>query len=68
MSLNTWVKPVKSTDKCTNKVKKRVQAGWSGWRRVSGVICDRRIATSVKGKVYKIVQMLQCTVWKWWPS
>ena len=22
-------------------MKKRVQAGWSGWRRVAGVICDR---------------------------
>ena len=25
------------------EVKKRVQAGWNGWRRMSGVICDRRV-------------------------
>ena len=36
-------------------MKKRVQAGWSGWRRVSGVICDRRVSARVKGKVYKMV-------------
>ena len=33
-------------------MKKRVQAGWDGWRRMSGVICDRRVpAIIVKGKV-----------------
>ena len=37
------------------EVKKRVQAGWNGWRRVSGVICDRRLPTRVKGKVYSSV-------------
>ncbi|KAI5609648.1 hypothetical protein C0J50_5859, partial [Silurus asotus] len=36
--------------------KKRVQAGWSGCRRViAGVICDRRVSVRVKGKVYRTV-------------
>ncbi|KAL7867553.1 hypothetical protein SRHO_G00089370 [Serrasalmus rhombeus] len=47
--------PVESNGQCRKEVKKRVQAGWSGWRRVSGLICDRRIAARVKGKVYKTV-------------
>ncbi|XP_039613886.1 uncharacterized protein LOC120532039, partial [Polypterus senegalus] len=38
-----------------DEVKKRVQAGWNGWRRVSGVICDRRVSARVKGKVYRTV-------------
>ena len=37
------------------EVKKRVQAGWNGWRRVSGVICNRRLPARVKGKVYSLV-------------
>ena len=32
-------------------MKKRVQAGWSGWRRIPGVICDRRVSARVKRKV-----------------
>uniref|UniRef100_A0A8C4NFF6 ribonuclease H n=1 Tax=Eptatretus burgeri TaxID=7764 RepID=A0A8C4NFF6_EPTBU len=46
---------VQSNGECGREVKKRVQAGWSGWRRVAGVICDRRGAARVKGKVYKTV-------------
>ena len=34
------------------KVKKRVQAEWNGWRKLSGVICDRRLPARVKEKVY----------------
>ena len=43
---------VQESGGCERKVKKRVQAGWNGWRRVSGVICDRRLPARVKGKVY----------------
>ena len=40
---------------CEREVKKRVQAGWNGWRRVSGVICDKRLPARVKEKVYSSV-------------
>lgn len=34
-------------------MKKRVQADWSGWRTVSGVLS--RVAAKVKGNIYKMV-------------
>ena len=34
---------VQSYGECGREVKKRVQAVWNGWRRMSGVICDRRV-------------------------
>ncbi|KAJ8376011.1 hypothetical protein SKAU_G00065910 [Synaphobranchus kaupii] len=46
---------VQSNGDCDREVKKRVQAGWCGWRRVTGVICDRRVPVRVKGKVYSRV-------------
>ena len=46
---------VQSNGECGKEVKKRAQAGWNGWRKVSGVMCDRRVLTKMKGKVYKIV-------------
>ena len=48
-------------------VKNRIQAGWSSWRRVSEVICDRRVPAKVKGKVYKTVvkPSILYMVWKW---
>ena len=33
----------------------RIQSGWKNWKRVSGILCDRRISLRVKGKVYKTV-------------
>ena len=46
---------VQENGSCEREVKKRVQAGWNRWRRVSGVICDRRLPARVKGKVYSSV-------------
>ncbi|XP_061622279.1 uncharacterized protein LOC133474503, partial [Phyllopteryx taeniolatus] len=46
---------VQSNGECGQEVKKRVQAGWNGWRKVSGVLCDRRVSARMKGKVYKTV-------------
>ena len=46
---------VQESGGCEREVKKRVQAGWNGWRRISGVICDRRLPARVKGKVYSLV-------------
>ena len=46
---------MQESDGCERKVKKRVQAGWNGWRRVSQVICDMRLPAREKGKVYSLV-------------
>ena len=46
---------VQESGGCEKEVKKRIQAGWNGWRRVSGVICDKRLPARVKGKVYSSV-------------
>lgn len=42
------------------EVKKIVQAGCSAWRRVTGVICDRRASARKKGGVYKTVVGQPC--------
>ncbi|KAK3525956.1 hypothetical protein QTP70_011401 [Hemibagrus guttatus] len=46
---------VQSNGECGKEVKKRVQAGWKGWRKVSGVLCDQKISARIKGKVYRTV-------------
>ncbi|KAK3567165.1 hypothetical protein QTP86_011304 [Hemibagrus guttatus] len=46
---------VQSNGECGKEVKKRVQAAWNGWRKVSGVLCDQKISARIKGKVYRTV-------------
>ena len=33
----------------------RVQSRWKNWKRVAGVLCDRRMNVNIKGKVYRTV-------------
>ena len=37
------------------EIEKRIQAGWRNWRRMSGVLCDKRLSARRKGKVFKVV-------------
>ena len=43
---------VQEIGSCQREVKKRVQVVWNGWRKVSGVICDRKLPVRIKGKFY----------------
>ena len=46
---------VKESGSCKREIKRRVQAGWNKRRKVSEVICVRRLPARVKGKVYSSV-------------
>ena len=46
---------VQESGGCEREIKKKVQAGWNGWRKVSGIICDWRLPARVKEKLYSSV-------------
>ena len=33
----------------------RVESRWRNWKKVSGVLCDRRMKVKIKGNVYKTI-------------
>ena len=39
---------VQESGSCEREIKRRVRAGWNGWRKVSRVICDKRLPARVK--------------------
>ena len=46
---------ISSDGRCEEEVRRRIQAGWINWKKVSGVLCDRKLSARVKGKMYKSV-------------
>ena len=46
---------IQGDGECGREVRRRVPAGWCGWRKVSGVLCDRRIPARLKVKIFKTV-------------
>ena len=46
---------VSSDGRCEEEVRRRIQAGCMSWRKVSGVLCDRKLSAKIKGKMNKSV-------------
>ena len=44
-----------SDGRCEEEVRRRIQAGWMSWKKVSGVLNDSRLSARVKGNMYKSV-------------
>ena len=44
---------VTSTAESKTEVSKRILSGWNGWRKVTGVLCDRNMDREIKGKVFR---------------
>ena len=39
----------------TTEINKRNQCGWNNWRKMSGVLCDKRVPPHVKGKIHNTI-------------
>ncbi|XP_006820862.1 uncharacterized protein LOC100373182 [Saccoglossus kowalevskii] len=37
------------------EVVKRVQVGWSTWKKITGVMCDRKVPVKLKGRLHKVI-------------
>ena len=35
------------------EINHQIQCGWNSWRKLSGVLCDKKMNVTLKGKVYK---------------
>ena len=44
-----------SDGRCKEEMRRRIQAGWMCWKKVSMVLCDKKLSAKVKGKMYKSV-------------
>ncbi|XP_046987382.1 uncharacterized protein LOC124620330 [Schistocerca americana] len=38
-----------------SKIQHQIKCGWNNWRKISGVLCDKKVSIGLKGKVYKSV-------------
>ena len=53
--------------RCEEVIRRRIQAGWMSWRKVFGVLCDRKLSAKVKGKCTRVLLDQPCFMeWKRW--
>ena len=51
-----YLRSVVSRDgSCEEEIRRRIQVGWLSWRKISDVLCDRKLLARVKGKMHKYV-------------
>ena len=48
---------IHSNKGCHCEVKKQVQTGCFGWRKATGVFCDRKVLGKMKNKLYQVLWM-----------
>ena len=46
---------LQSDGEMSTEINKRTQCGWNNWRKMSGVLCDKRVPPHVKGKIHKMI-------------
>ena len=54
------ISTVKESGSCEREVNNRVQEKWNGWRKVLGVICDRRLPATVPVKKNFTLSKYRC--------
>jgi len=37
------------------EVNRRIQCGWNSWKKMTGILCDKRIPPKLKGRIHKTV-------------
>ncbi|XP_047494039.1 uncharacterized protein LOC125042450 [Penaeus chinensis] len=47
------VRGVKADGGSEREVTKRIRAGWGAWQKITGVMCDRKVSDTVKGRMYR---------------
>ena len=46
---------LQSNGDCGQEIRKRIQSGWNGWRKMTGLLCDRHVSARLKGKIHRTV-------------
>ncbi|XP_047004640.1 uncharacterized protein LOC124622894 [Schistocerca americana] len=46
---------IQRDEELESEIQHRINCGWNNWRKMSGVLCDKKVSIGLKGKVYKSV-------------
>ena len=46
---------ISSDGRCEEEVRRMIQADRMGWKKISGVLCDRKFSAKIEGKMYQSV-------------
>ncbi|KAG5593483.1 hypothetical protein H5410_043997 [Solanum commersonii] len=55
MNSEQWIESLKGSGDIDEDVTHRIGVAWMKWRLASGVLCDKKIPSRLKGKFYRVV-------------